>query len=62
MASSPGNGSPADPYPTVTAAVDAVGDCFKEILIAGGSYNELLTIDKHVKLVHNGGSAVRIGD
>ncbi len=61
-ASPPGNGSSTSPYPTLTAAVDAVGDCFKEILIAGGSYNELLTIDKNVKLAHNGGPAVRIGE
>ncbi len=61
----PGNGTSINPYPTVTDAVNAVdanGDCLTEILIAGGSYDEQLTIDKQVKLIRNGGPVVRIGD
>jgi hypothetical protein len=57
----PGDGSTSNPYSTVTAAVDAVGNCFKQIYIQSGSYPEVLTINKHVELINNGWSDVTIG-
>lgn len=57
----PGDGSFGTPFPSITAAANAAGDCGNVIRIAGGVYAESLKILNAVQLgVQEGSQTVRI--
>ncbi|MFN0135468.1 MAG: hypothetical protein ACKVS9_05035 [Phycisphaerae bacterium] len=56
----PGTGSPTQPFPTVTAAVNLAWSGSEIRIINGGVFDESLTINKRVRVVARGATA-RIG-
>jgi len=53
-AAGPGDGSPSDPYNTLTRAVtEAAPGC--TLVVQGGSYPERLTIQKNLTITASGG-------